>query len=175
MKFGCWSFGTWSTILGIALGVGLYLLVSGRLDNVGDYILTFMLEIQVKKTENLDHVNQVTKPIQIENACEKIPREFSMSGKIVDANTNQGISDAKFVVLVPDTLIYEYDAFLDSSSILSQAVTDNFGNYTLSRQLRNRRKYSMFINADGYKRKKLDEQVMESCDESLTKNFTMQH
>jgi len=161
-------------IFGISLGVGLSLLIYVGLNNVGDYMLTFMLEIKVKnpKTENLAHV---INPVQIENACEKVPRKFSMSGKIVDANTNQGISDAKFVVLVPDTLIYEYDAFLDSSSILSQAVTDNFGNYTLSRQLRNRRKYSMFINADGYKRKKLDEQVMESCDESLTKNFTMQH
>ena len=166
-------FSTWSTILGIALGVGLYLLVSGRLDNVGDYILTVMLEIQVKnpKTENLDHAN----PVQIENACEKVPRKFTMSGKIVDANTGEGISGAKFVVLVPNTLIYEYDAFLDSSSIISQAVTNELGNYTLSRRLRNGRKYSMFINANGYKRYKSDEQLMKSCNESFTMNFTIKH
>ncbi|EDN71218.1 hypothetical protein BGP_2291 [Beggiatoa sp. PS] len=134
-----------------------------------------MLEIQVKnpKTENLDHVNPVTNPVQIENACEKGPRKFAMSGKIVDANTNQGISGAQLVVLVPDTLIYEYDAFLDSSSILSQAVTDSSGNYTLSRQLRNGRKYSLFINAVGYKRYKSDEQLMKTCYESLTMNFFM--
>jgi len=168
---------TWSTILGISLGVGLYLLISGGLDNVENYILTFMLEIQVKNTntENLDHENPVTNPVQIENACEKGPREFAMSGKIVDANTNQGISGAQLVVLVPDTLIYEYDAFLDSSSILAQAVTDRLGNYTLSRRLRNDRKYSMFINAVRYKRYKSDEQLMKTCDESLTMNFMMKH
>jgi len=108
------------------------------------------------------------------NVCDdKPPRKFTMSGRIVDANTGRGISGAKFVVLVPGTLVYEYDAFLDSSSILSQAVTDKSGNYTLSRQLRNRKKYSMFINADGYKRKKLDEQVMESCGKSLNNNFKL--
>ncbi len=123
------------------------------------------------------NVRETKEPhVQEQNACnDKPPRKFTMSGRIVDAKTGRGISGAKFVVLVPDTLIYEYDAFLDSSSILSQAVTDKSGNYTLSRQLRNSRKYSMFIGADGYKRKKLDEQVMESCYENLTKNFTMQH
>ena len=113
-------------------------------------------------------------PIIEENVCDdKPPRKFTMSGRIVDANTGRGISGAKVVVLTPGTFIYEYDAFLDSSSILSQAVTDKSGNYTLSRRLRNGRKYSMFISAVGYKRYKIDERLMSTCSKSLTEKFKL--
>ena len=113
-------------------------------------------------------------PVTDQNACDdKPPRKFTLSGKIVDADTNQGISGAQFMVLVPGTLIYEYDAFLDSSSILSQAVTEKSGNYTLSRQLRNGRKYSMFISAVSYERYKLNEELMKTCNESLTMDFML--
>ncbi|EDN71219.1 secreted protein [Beggiatoa sp. PS] len=111
---------------------------------------------------------------QNQNACnDRPPRKFTLSGEIVDAKTRQGIPGAKLVVLVPGTFIYEYDAFLDSSSILSQAVTDKLGKYTLSRQLRNGRKYSMFIIADGYERYKLDERPMKSCSKHFTENFKL--
>lgn len=118
-----------------------------------------------------------TRPnIPKQNACDdRRPRKVTMSGKIVDAKTKQGISDAKLVILVQGTLIYEYDAFLEPSWILSQAVTDRLGNYTLSRRLRNDRKYSMFINAAGYKRSKLDEQPIKSCSERFIRNFFMEN
>ena len=47
---------TWKTILGISVGVGLILFITGKLDsfiiNMEDYMLSFMPEIQFQRTKN---------------------------------------------------------------------------------------------------------------------------
>ncbi len=74
--------------------------------------------------------------------------EVFISGQVVDALTDEGISGV--LVFVLDVRFESAQFLYDESQILTQAITDREGNFTLPRGLERSNYYTVYAFADGY-------------------------
>jgi hypothetical protein len=71
-----------------------------------------------------------------------------LNGRIVDAETREGLPGVTFILISEDFSVEEFE--WNQEQVYAMATTDRYGNFQLDRLMEYGKPYSMIVQADGY-------------------------